>query len=290
MNAMISARQGRSVYVQRTNPCCNAVVFKRTVFNDKGMEHVYMVGRLHRDGFAVGGNPVVFSRSPTFCRSSSFSKSQQDVQVDHESQKTDVAVENNVSSSRGSPPVSDGDESGEPSGAEWDTCCSKVVQELGVDEEQAYKVIKQAFGWSTQAYWRGEKVKETPDIEKIESSLEFLSTIGIDGPGDRKTVVEKFPEVLSVDRELMIENVKKLEEKYFLKGKGLSMSVKRKPRVIPITYSIRRLNYIISCLLVFFACTLAHVHRVYLWVDTHKFPETNISLIFPVSVGSGSNC
>lgn len=44
------------------------------------------------------------------------------------------------------------------------------VRGLGFEDEEAEKIVRKAFGWAGQAYWRKSKVKESPNAEQVSSS------------------------------------------------------------------------------------------------------------------------
>eukprot|EP00890_Picochlorum_soloecismus_P006773 jgi/Picsp_1/920/NSC_04405-R1_protein len=123
----------------------------------------------------------------------------------------------------------------DPADEEAWTACSNILEDLGMSGEDAAAALKRGFGWASQAYWRQEKVNESPSSEVIACALEFLESIGLENNDDKVEVIKKFPEVLSVDARLMKENVSKLEKSFFMKGKQLAAAVKRKPRVLGAT-------------------------------------------------------
>ncbi len=41
------------------------------------------------------------------------------------------------------------------------------LHELGFDEEEAEKILRKAFGWAGQGYWRKSKVKEIPSDGQV---------------------------------------------------------------------------------------------------------------------------
>lgn len=49
---------------------------------------------------------------------------------------------------------------------QW-TDALQQLEDLGMDEEVAEKSLKRAFGWSSQAYWWKEKVKEVPQSGEV---------------------------------------------------------------------------------------------------------------------------
>lgn len=116
----------------------------------------------------------------------------------------------------------------------WSQCC-ECLEKLGLTAEEANAAVKRGFGWGSQAYWRQERVKSSPSVDMIESALVHLEAIGMDKDADKAEVVKKFPEVLCIDQDLMDTNIAKLEKSFFLKGKGLVMSLKRKPKVLGAT-------------------------------------------------------
>lgn len=120
--------------------------------------------------------------------------------------------------------------------ATWIACRKKLI-EIGMTEEDAEKAMVRGFGWGSQAYWRQELVRASPSLEAIDSVLEYLGSqrIGLEKNSEKAEVIQKFPEVLQVSQSLMEENVSKLEKNFFLKGKSLTMSLKRKPRVLGAT-------------------------------------------------------
>lgn len=119
--------------------------------------------------------------------------------------------------------------------ATWTACREKLIK-IGMNEEDAEKSMVRGFGWGSQAYWRQELVRASPSVEAIDSVLEYLSQrIGLEKNCEKAEVIQKFPEVLQVSQSLMEENVSKLEKNFFLKGKSLAMSLKRKPRVLGAT-------------------------------------------------------
>lgn len=131
--------------------------------------------------------------------------------------------------------VSAAEEQLDPAEEEAWTVCSNVLENLGMTGEDAVTALRRGFGWSSQAYWRQEKVNECPSSEVVASALTFLESIGLENNDDKMEVIKKFPEVLSVDTSLMKDNVSKLEKSFFMKGKQLAAAVKRKPRVLGAT-------------------------------------------------------
>lgn len=117
----------------------------------------------------------------------------------------------------------------------WSDCRDKLVG-LGMCEDVAERTLLRGFGWGSQAYWRQELVRASPSVEAVESILRFLeSRVGLEKDSEKAEVIQKFPELLQIDQNLMEENVAKLEKNFFLKGKSLAMSLKRKPKVLGAT-------------------------------------------------------
>lgn len=117
----------------------------------------------------------------------------------------------------------------------WTACREKLVQ-MGMDPDDAEKCLIRGFGWGSQAYWRQELVRASPSLDALESLLGYLShRIGLEQDSEKIEVIRKFPELLQVKESLMEENVAKLEKNFFLKGKSLAMSLKRKPQVLGAT-------------------------------------------------------
>ena len=45
--------------------------------------------------------------------------------------------------------------------------CEEQLKELGFEEEEANKLLRKAFGWAGQAFWRKSKVREVPSEEQV---------------------------------------------------------------------------------------------------------------------------
>lgn len=52
---------------------------------------------------------------------------------------------------------------------QWEEC-QAVIKDLGFEEEEADKILRKAFGWAGQGFWRKSKVKEVPAQEQVGSS------------------------------------------------------------------------------------------------------------------------
>lgn len=123
----------------------------------------------------------------------------------------------------------------ETSLAEFESCTSILVG-MGMAEADADKAIRTAFGYGSQLYWRGEKVGATIDVSVVESALEYLEAeLNLTADADKVECVKKYPELLTIDRELMAGNVLKLTDRFKMKGTVLANSIKRKPRVLGAT-------------------------------------------------------
>lgn len=57
---------------------------------------------------------------------------------------------------------------------QWQLCQAKLAQ-LGFEEEECDTVLKKAFGWAGQAYWRKSKVKEVPTEQQV--SQRFMALL-----------------------------------------------------------------------------------------------------------------
>ena len=57
----------------------------------------------------------------------------------------------------------------ELSGEEEQRWCSnrEALQGLGFPEEEAEKLLRRAFGWTTQVWWRDSKVCEVPEPGQV---------------------------------------------------------------------------------------------------------------------------
>ena len=114
--------------------------------------------------------------------------------------------------------------------------CIGLLTELGMADTDAEKAVLTAFGHGSQLYWRQEKIKEAPDPEIVARTLLVLEErLHLEAAEDKLEVVKKFPEVLTIDRALMEENLDKLTDRFKMKGSMLSNSIRRKPRVLGAT-------------------------------------------------------
>lgn len=118
----------------------------------------------------------------------------------------------------------------------WDAA-AKTLRTVGLEEdEELSKLLSRAFGWTSQAYWRREKVKENPDPESVERALEFLrNEVGFDD-AEVANVLRGFPEAmaLSVD-ERMRENIRLLRENLKMDEKRIRKAVLGQPQILGYT-------------------------------------------------------
>ena len=61
----------------------------------------------------------------------------------------------------------------ELSGNDEQRWCSnrEALQALDFPEEEAEKLLRRAFGWTTQKYWRGTKVREVPAPGQVRAAV-----------------------------------------------------------------------------------------------------------------------
>lgn len=65
----------------------------------------------------------------------------------------------------------------------WQRCQEKL-KEMGFEEEETDKILKKAFGWAGQGYWRKSKVKEVPSAEQVCPCIilpQMLSSLHVSG-------------------------------------------------------------------------------------------------------------
>eukprot|EP00179_Madagascaria_erythrocladioides_P009526 CAMPEP_0198325042 /NCGR_PEP_ID=MMETSP1450-20131203/12886_1 /TAXON_ID=753684 ORGANISM="Madagascaria erythrocladiodes, Strain CCMP3234" /NCGR_SAMPLE_ID=MMETSP1450 /ASSEMBLY_ACC=CAM_ASM_001115 /LENGTH=179 /DNA_ID=CAMNT_0044028887 /DNA_START=264 /DNA_END=803 /DNA_ORIENTATION=+ len=110
------------------------------------------------------------------------------------------------------------------------------------DSPTTDKAVLRAFGWSSQAYWRGELVRAEPSAEAAEKALAFLQDA--DGLGMNAAqackAVQKFPEVLALpsvgDGQRMNESLEKMRQTWKLKGPVLRNAVVANPQALGYTF------------------------------------------------------
>mmetsp|Transcript_35820 Transcript_35820/g.77931 ORF Transcript_35820/g.77931 Transcript_35820/m.77931 type:complete len:213 (-) Transcript_35820:75-713(-) len=111
--------------------------------------------------------------------------------------------------------------------------CLDFVSTLGpFSSEEAADMLKDAFGWSRQTYWRKRKSEEVPQLAAIEERVEALRGAGGLSDDQVAKVVAAFPEVLGCEADLLRENVAYVEKTFFVKGNTLTSLLVRKPEVL----------------------------------------------------------
>ncbi|CAK0784776.1 hypothetical protein CVIRNUC_007980 [Coccomyxa viridis] len=114
---------------------------------------------------------------------------------------------------------------------QWQLCQAKLAQ-LGFEEEECDTVLKKAFGWAGQAYWRKSKVKEVPTEQQVDAVKAFLQGLKF-SEADIKKAVKTFPEVLGLPVEQQLQgNVEKLKKDWKMTDKVIPNVVKRQPAVL----------------------------------------------------------
>ncbi|BDA48011.1 hypothetical protein COCOBI_11-2680 [Coccomyxa sp. Obi] len=107
------------------------------------------------------------------------------------------------------------------------------LHDLGFDEEEAEKILRKAFGWAGQGYWRKSKVKEIPSDGQVDSVVSFLTEDLRLKEADITKAVKKFPEVFGLDVESQMKaNVEKLKKDWKMTDKVIPNVVKRQPQVL----------------------------------------------------------
>lgn len=97
-------------------------------------------------------------------------------------------------------------------------------------------MLARAFGWSTQAFWRQEKVEQLPTPEQLEGVLEYLQDELNLREDDLAKVLRAFPEALACDvQERLAANVKVLQQQWRLSGGTLTKALMRQPQVLGYT-------------------------------------------------------
>lgn len=117
--------------------------------------------------------------------------------------------------------------------AQWQAASSFVASALGLSGQEADRLLARAFGWTSQAYWRREKVEEVPSLEVVEGALEFLRDDLNMGPEEQLKLVKAFPELLAAGVEGRLRpNVEVLQKQWRLQGDTLTKAVLRQPAVL----------------------------------------------------------
>jgi hypothetical protein len=101
----------------------------------------------------------------------------------------------------------------------------------GLTEEEAHRCVGRAYGWATQAYWRSDKVKETPDAGHVAEVLAYLGSLGVADDGLRRAV-KQFPELLACDvAGRLAPNVARMQAEGLRDG-VLAAAIARRPAVL----------------------------------------------------------
>jgi hypothetical protein len=59
---------------------------------------------------------------------------------------------------------------------QWQSSRQRIL-DLGFDDEEAEKILRKAFGWASQGYWRKSKVKEVPSVGQVSPRLLLVACI-----------------------------------------------------------------------------------------------------------------
>ncbi|GFR44614.1 hypothetical protein Agub_g5899 [Astrephomene gubernaculifera] len=116
----------------------------------------------------------------------------------------------------------------------WQSSCNTLAEALGASSEEAARLLARGFGWSSQAYWRQDKVQELPQPHQVAAVLSFLrcELPGVTGE-EVGVVVRGCPELLACEVEGRLrENLGVLRTQWRLQGPTLTKAVVRQPRVL----------------------------------------------------------
>ncbi|KAF6176667.1 hypothetical protein GIB67_034529 [Kingdonia uniflora] len=93
-------------------------------------------------------------------------------------------------------------------------------------------ILRKAFGQLHSLYWEEERVKDVPELEHVNKTLDYLRSLGLSDE-DLCKVLKKFPEVLGchLDEELK-NNIQLLEKEWGIKGKSLWSLLLRNSKVL----------------------------------------------------------
>ncbi|GIL78283.1 hypothetical protein Vretimale_7643 [Volvox reticuliferus] len=115
----------------------------------------------------------------------------------------------------------------------WKASCDVLASSLGLDADESSQLVARAFGWTTQAFWRQEKVEELPTPTQVENALEVLQVDLAMTSEEAARVVRLFPELLACDVEGRLRaNIAQLGSLWRLKGPTLTKAVIRQPAVL----------------------------------------------------------
>ncbi|GLI63276.1 hypothetical protein VaNZ11_006181 [Volvox africanus] len=119
----------------------------------------------------------------------------------------------------------------------WKASCDVLVRSLDLGADESSRLVARAFGWTTQAFWRQEKVEELPTPTQVENALEVLRIDLAMTSEEAARVVRVFPELLACDVEGRLRaNIAQLGSQWRLKGPTLTKAVIRQPAVL--SYSL----------------------------------------------------
>ncbi|KAJ9514929.1 hypothetical protein QJQ45_028660 [Haematococcus lacustris] len=115
----------------------------------------------------------------------------------------------------------------------WAQALSDLTSALPeLPEDQAKLTLEKAFGWKGQAYWRGSKVCQVPELGDVGAVLQYLTSLGLQGEQLAK-VVRLFPEVLACSVEGQLQkSVAKLQGEWRMTGDVLTRALVRQPQVL----------------------------------------------------------
>ncbi|XP_010543347.1 PREDICTED: uncharacterized protein LOC104816302 [Tarenaya hassleriana] len=113
----------------------------------------------------------------------------------------------------------------------WEEC-REALSCFSFSADETNKMLGKAFGHVHSPYWSEERKKETPKVETLNQTLDFLRSLGLTDD-DLKKLLKKFPEVLGCSlEEEMKPNVQILEKDWGIKGKSLKSLLLRNPKVL----------------------------------------------------------
>ncbi|KAL0036381.1 hypothetical protein WJX77_005113 [Trebouxia sp. C0004] len=78
---------------------------------------------------------------------------------------------------------------------------------LGMADDEAEKSLKRGFGWSSQAYWWKDKVREVPKPGEIKAKLAYLRDLGMNDD-QLHEAVKHFPETVGLDLDKRMNQMK----------------------------------------------------------------------------------
>eukprot|EP00198_Chlamydomonas_reinhardtii_P000984 XP_001690319.1 predicted protein [Chlamydomonas reinhardtii] len=116
---------------------------------------------------------------------------------------------------------------------QWQESVEALDGVLGFGADECSRLLARAFGWTTQAFWRREKVEELPSPDQVCEALAFLAAdLGMSTEEQVKTV-KAFPELLACDAETRLRaNTAQLQKQWRMQGATLTKAVLRQPQVL----------------------------------------------------------